>query len=1646
MVMSRIGAIDSADATTYLTSVLNGYQMQVEDVMHVVDAMSQVDIESASSVDDLAIALQRSTATAQQAGVSFERLLGYVAAVRETTQRSASVIGEAMKSILSRMGSVKAGTFLSEDLESEYEDVATYVNDVEKVLAKVGIRLRDTNKNFRDAQDVLDDVAKGWATYDDLTRQALATSIAGTRQRENFLALMQSYDKALKLENSALNSNGKAMEKYGIYQDGIAAKQDRITALAQTWVQNMGFEDAISAVFSFGEVFMKVFSDEVTVGFTKATVAVLAFAKAVKSFFSIMQIATAAGGIAKFADIFAAIQLTGLAAAPAILGVVGAIVALVAIISTLHKSASELRRELQGLDEQVSEAEGKIDDYKSKVEANNESIKQLQDTISKGAGGLVEQSEIDRLKEENKQIERQIALEEKRLEIIKAQQQQTARELYGKRFGVTQYAVGYSRTGSSAQRQVMSRGKAWFTPEEVIAEYQSEIANLEKEWQDAVDRGNVELADAISAKKTELEEELTNTVIPQLELLRDYYPEIAAVLDEYYDSLITSGEKFESAAEKLDPTSKMNLANLAKAIKEQDDLNTKMEQYGSQIDLNNRKMLETSKIDSKIAEEMGEGYATLFSRTYTEQDFGGKGTGAILVTPILPNGEVFEDWETLESYIESLMVDGKIDISKDTEGVIMGIFDEGDLEASIAKADEFGNAAHEANAAVEELASTLGLEGFTGTLDSLYAALENTENEALRAFIDELKAGGFTIQQIIQRMVQLQNVTQQESIKLESAASQITKFKDKVSAVTTAEEELASTGYVSAEAAETLAEAFGEDVYDAMTWTEKGYKVSKSALEELIEKQKESYVLALTKAQDAASAIVGANIDETLSYKEKTKAILEEIAAKKASLSAIAQAGIWGKGPLSQEAQGAINQLEAIRKAEKELGVAMTNLETFEKTITYLRSLSTSKTDAETAYERENRILEHTLYLSQQIAAQYKDNDEAAYRKEVNKQLEIYDRLMEAAHKEAQRLRALGYSDESEEIQELQKAWWGYYNERRDLQDGLADWEKQSAEDAKQAVEDALDNIKDAINDLLDEAEDRLNDKLDALDARIKKNEAIRDLHEAFFDILNEVADGMHEIDKELEASLGSADYLDDKLRQAMFNEDDYKKMSSKLNQIADESRALFKDYLSQLEMLTEDEIYKADYITDEFNRQYEYKKLEYEIAEKELALAKAQTKLQNTMMNRNVRMYKNGQWVWTADYSAVEEAKKEVRDAEYERRDAEIKLKQKEVLDKYDGIINNLKLQKDAANAEFDALKKMWERVQNELTTEEDAMTRLLKAINDKDVPELKNIINSVGIEFKNLIAKLLGLQGEIIKTPDPNDPNIEHWTGGSGTGHSSGYGIQDSFGTPSGGSASSDDGVDYAIYDENQNYIGRYNKNTGEITYNGDPNITGRKEIIAEAIDIINKDSQTTSGGGGSSGGGGGTRPSGGGTSGGGGGSSGGVYTASSSGGGTYTIGSETGKNFIENEPVGSTMKGSDGSIWTKNSDGSTTISKNGQTYKVYDTGGVLEGLGGIKATDKDEVVFDPDLSSKMLSPQKSREFLNTANALTKILDNSSALNSMLTRFADVVGGGKPASNNDSHDVYFNGNPLGNMSKADSLAFTSILRRYIPISGGGR
>ena len=55
-----------------------------------------------------------------------------------------------------------------------------------------------------------------------------------------------------------------------------------------------------------------------------------------------------------------------------------------------------------------------------------------------------------------------------------------------------------------------------------------------------------------------------------------------------------------------------------------------------------------------------------------------------------------------------------------------------------------------------------------------------------------------------------------------------------------------------------------------------------------------------------------------------------------------------------------------------------------------------------------------------------------------------------------------------------------------------------------------------------------------------------------------------------------------------------------------------------------------------------------------------------------------------------------------------------------------------------------------------------------------------------------------------------------------------------------------------------------------------------------------------------------------------------------------------------------------------------------RAYDNGGVLRGLGGIKATERPEIVLDPDLTEKILRPNSEAQFRAFADALGLIFEH--------------------------------------------------------------
>lgn len=425
MVLSKVGAIESSQATELLTSTLNGYKMEAEDAMHVVDAMSKVDLEAATSVEELAVALQSTANMARVNGVGFEELLGMVGSVSEATRRSASVVGNSFKTIFSRLTNVAAGKMTDDQGEA--------LNDVEQVLNGLNIKLRDTTGQFRNMYDVISDVADNWQNYTNVEQAWIATSVAGTRQRETFLALMENWDRSLELSAAAMNSEGMAMEKMDIYLQSIQAHINALKAAFENLVYSEGFVnlinfvlESITKLINLIDVLANNKFVQLTTIFGAAVVAVNKFSNALKNANTVAQklpkvISTISSVSKTFMDGFVPWAANGskligvmgglkavivsltkaMLASPLFWGVVaaGTVYGIVKAVDALITTTEEYKETLAEIESQLSEVSGKRKalEEKAEVEQLTEAEQAYLDILK------AEESILDRRRKETAQ-------------------------------------------------------------------------------------------------------------------------------------------------------------------------------------------------------------------------------------------------------------------------------------------------------------------------------------------------------------------------------------------------------------------------------------------------------------------------------------------------------------------------------------------------------------------------------------------------------------------------------------------------------------------------------------------------------------------------------------------------------------------------------------------------------------------------------------------------------------------------------------------------------------------------------------------------------------------------------------------------------------------------------------------------------------------------------------------------------------------------------------------------------------------------------------------------------------------------------------------------------------------------------------------
>jgi hypothetical protein len=133
-------------------------------------------------------------------------------------------------------------------------------------LTELGVTATDSSGQLRPIAEVMDEVGSKWDGLTKNEKAYLATTMAGTYQRNRFITLMNNYNDSLKNYEIALNSAGTAQQKYDIYLESTQAKLDKLKSTVDGLWQTLlssgtintvleGFTKLIGGVDSLVETF-----------------------------------------------------------------------------------------------------------------------------------------------------------------------------------------------------------------------------------------------------------------------------------------------------------------------------------------------------------------------------------------------------------------------------------------------------------------------------------------------------------------------------------------------------------------------------------------------------------------------------------------------------------------------------------------------------------------------------------------------------------------------------------------------------------------------------------------------------------------------------------------------------------------------------------------------------------------------------------------------------------------------------------------------------------------------------------------------------------------------------------------------------------------------------------------------------------------------------------------------------------------------------------------------------------------------------------------------------------------------------------------------------------------------------------------------
>ena len=381
----NVAELNATEASDGLLSILAQFGMETSELTNVVDKLNKTADKNPVSTQKLLQAIQRSGSAAKNANVSFDQTLGLITAISEATNRGGQNIGTAINSLIQySQKNVDVFAQLSDESAAVVERFKLGLSSIVDVWNQVSIDIKN-DKTARDniisalGTDGLEELSS--TLHDELgdvvTEIDGVYNVANTYRKNYFIALLDNMDRYLKVQEQLTDYQGYSQEENAKYMETYTAK---VNQLKDAWQKLANDEQGL---LQFKKDLVELGIDVVTlidnmggivpvltmIGLSIGEIIVLTKAGA----WSQMLLGIVEGLLGVEAGTIATTAAVGgLSAAFATLGVAAAIlIGLNTAINTYNKKQAEARQEtIKSWKETQTQSDKLSDLYKKYTELN----------------------------------------------------------------------------------------------------------------------------------------------------------------------------------------------------------------------------------------------------------------------------------------------------------------------------------------------------------------------------------------------------------------------------------------------------------------------------------------------------------------------------------------------------------------------------------------------------------------------------------------------------------------------------------------------------------------------------------------------------------------------------------------------------------------------------------------------------------------------------------------------------------------------------------------------------------------------------------------------------------------------------------------------------------------------------------------------------------------------------------------------------------------------------------------------------------------------------------------------------------------------------------------------------------------------------